>query len=373
MKIKTITSHDVYNYGASLQAYALMTYLNSLGHETEIIDYKPEYVLRKYNYMWVNPESGWHINPIKRNIYRCLKFIQRQLTKPRKHSFDRFTRKYLQTTKTYHSNEELKSNPPFADIYIVGSDQVWNTFYDAGRDPAFYLDFVPTTSKRISYAASFSFIEINDFMKETISNYLHKFNAISVREYQGINILKEMQLEGEWVLDPIFLLPVEHWKSIMSPFSKKEKFILVYDFERNSDIKSVAQQLKAKTGYKIYSINDNYPLFYADKNYNAAGPIEFLTLIYHCDYFLSNSFHGTAFSILFQKNFFVFPRHRHKVNSRMESLLKLFQLEERLIPICYKKDSIYKNINYIPVSFILKQNIVKSKQYLKNNLTYKHA
>lgn len=370
MKIKTITSHDVYNYGASLQAYALMAYLQQQGYETEIIDYKPEYVLRKYNYMWVNPESGMHKYRITRVIYRILKFIQRQTTMRRKRAFDDFTRRFLRVTSlTYASNADLMHCCPQADAYIVGSDQVWNTFYDAGKDPAFYLDFVPAGCRRISYAASFSVKDIVPGYREFVRKHLALFDAISVREHHGVEILKRLDLKGEWVLDPVFLLPVSEWERIILPSEKKEKYILIYDFEQNTAIKEFALLLAQRHAMKIYSITDNYPLRYADKNYNAAGPLEFITLLYHAEYFISNSFHGSAFSILFQKDFYVFPRHRHPVNSRMESLLEMFGVGEQLISDRSQFEaSVDRHIDYERVQPILAAKIVSSKDYLHHAL-----
>ena len=99
----------------------------------------------------------------------------------------------------------MAHNPPVADRYIVGSDQVWNTFYETGRDGAFYLDFVQS-GDRISYAASFSHVEIDDIWKNFIKEKLLKFKAVSVREYHGLKILESMGIKGSWVLDPVFLL-----------------------------------------------------------------------------------------------------------------------------------------------------------------------
>lgn len=331
MNIKTLTTYNVYNYGASLQAYALQTYLKKLGHNVEIINYQPPYLTRKYDYKWVNPESKMNRYAITRLIYRILKFLQRQTTLKRKKAFDYFTQKMLcETSQCYTSYVQLANNPPQADLYIVGSDQIWNVFYEAGRDPAFYLEFVKK-GKRISYAASFSYVTIDQENKERIKKSLQKFNYISVREFHGINILNELNLKCTWVLDPIFLLDIDEWKKQMIDFKPTKKYLLIYDFEGNKELKNFAQLYAHKYNLAIYAIVDTYPLKYVNKNFKYAGPQEFLTLIYHCDAFISNSFHGTAFSILFHKPVFVFPRHRHKVNSRMESLLSMFNIKECLI------------------------------------------
>lgn len=370
MRINTLTTYDVYNYGASLQAYALMTYLQNKDNEVEIINFQPEYLTRKYDYRWVNPESKMSKYAITRTAYRILKYIQRQTTMGRKYQFDYFNHQILKETATvYHSFEELKKNPPQADLYIVGSDQIWNVFYEAGRDPAFFLDWVKE-GKKASYAASFSYLEIDEANKRRIQKSLQSFTAVSVREFHGIDILSNMNITGTWVLDPIFLLSIEEWKKLMSPFNKKEKYLLIYDFEGNKELKEFAIQYAKTKNLKIYSINDTYPLLYAHRNFGCAGPKEFLALIYHCDTFVSNSFHGTAFSILFNKPVFVFNRHRHKVNSRMESLMTLFGLTD-----CILTDrtmyisALQKSFDYTTINQKIKSELEKSKQFIYE---YKH-
>lgn len=366
MQIKTLTSHDVYNYGASLQAYALMTYLKQQGHEVAIINYKPEYSTRKYNYMWVNPESQWHKYRITRIIYCILKFIQRLSMQKSKQAFDKFTQEHLSLTKEYITFNELKENPPTADAYIVGSDQVWNSFYDTGKDPAFYLAFAPEYIKKISYSASFSITSIDENIKPFVKEMLQSFDYIAVREHHALEILEDLKLKGTWVLDPIFLLSIQTWKEIMIPYKKEKSYLLVYDFENNESIKSFALQLAKARGLKIYSINDTYPLLYADKNYSSAGPQEFLTLIYHCDCFISNSFHGSAFSILFHKDFYIFPRNRHNVNSRMESLLDMFEIKQRLVTQASEYEiAINTPIDFNKTEVILQKELEISKHYLQ--------
>lgn len=369
MKIKTLTTYDVYNFGASLQAYALQTYLSNLGNEVEIINYQPDYLTRKYDYKWVNPESSMSKFLVTRIIYRILKFLQRQTTLKRKRKFDIFNHQVLkETSHKYLTYKELQMNPPEADLFFVGSDQIWNTFYEAGRDPAFYLEFVHK-GKKASYAASFSYLDIDDMNLKRIQKSLKKFQAVSVREYHGLEILNKIGVQGTWVLDPVFLLSQEEWIKLMTPFSKTEKYLLIYDFEKNKDLKEFALLYAKEKNLKIYAINDTYPLAYADRNFNNAGPKEFISLIYHCDAFISNSFHGTAFSIIFNKPVFVFNRHRHKVNSRMESLMSLFNLKNFIInDKSMYETSIKASIDYEEVNSIIKAETIKSKQFISQLL-----
>lgn len=327
MKINTLTTFDVYNYGASLQAYALMTYLASLGHDVEIIDYQPDYLTRKYDYKWVNPESPLSRWALTRAAYRVMKYLQRQTTMGRKRAFDRFHTAYLRRTpERYTTAEQIYSNPPQADAYVVGSDQVWNVFYEAGRDDVFFLGFV-RNGRRLSYAASFSYMDIDSAQQQRIKRLLGEFDGVGVREYHGVEFLQSIGVESTWTLDPVFLLTPDQWREFASPPAKSEPYVLIYDFENNADLKQFTLEYARKHALKIYSINDTYPCRYAHRNFSSAGPMEFLSLIMNCDAFVSNSFHGSAFSIMFHKPVFVFNRRRHKVNSRMQSLMRLFGLE----------------------------------------------
>lgn len=369
MKIKTLTTYNVYNYGASLQAYALQYFLSNLGHDVEIINYQPYYLTRKYDYKWVNPESKLNKFILTRIVYRIMKYLQRQTTLGRKKAFDIFNHQILKETSVkYTSYKSLYDNPPQADLYIVGSDQIWNVFYEAGRDPAFFLEFVKQGYKA-SYAASFSYLEIDTENKIRIKKALETFSAVSVREYQGLNILKSMGIEGNWVLDPVFLLSEEQWKKLMVNDIPQENYLLIYDFEGDKELKEFAKEYAQKHKLKIYAIVDTYPLLYVDKNYTKAGPREFITLIYHCKAFISNSFHGTAFSIIFNKPVFVFNRHRHKVNSRMESLMTLFDLKTCILNT--KKDwtNAYNyHFDFTKINKIKQRELIKSVNYLDNLL-----
>lgn len=369
MNVKTITTWADYNYGASLQAYALTTYIKRRGHDVQMINYLPDYQTRMYDYMWVNPESKATKYWITRWIYRCAKFVQRLTTLKRKRIFDEFNFHLLPITeKCYHSSAELKQDPPSADLYIVGSDQVWNVLYDAGRDPSFYLDFVKQ-GKKTSYAASLSYIDIDEENKLRIAKYLKTFDGIAVREYHGVDLLNSLNINSTWVLDPVFLLSTQEWNEFADSSMKidfSHKYVLIYDFEGNDSLKIFAQKYAEQNGLLIYAITDKYPLHYADKNYNAIGPKEFVSLIRNCSCFISNSFHGTAFSIIYHKPVFVFNRNRHQVNSRMESLLTLFELKDCIVSSEKDCGSYFaKTFNWEKIDCIKQSKLQESILYLK--------
>lgn len=368
MRIKTITCHDVYNYGATLQAYALIKYLQNLGHDVEIINYKPDYLSTRYNLWGIGPR--WkHRSLLIKWMYYALKLPGRLASRRGKHSFDIFRKKYMNiTNQRYKCNDELKNNPPYADAYIAGSDQIWNTFYENGRDAAFYLDFAPTGARKISYAASFSISEILPEFKSFVKSMIEKFDFISVREREGLDILQSIGIDsGKHVLDPVFLLDKEMWGS-MSTKKFKEKYILVYDFEKNPLIEKFVKKISKQNNLKIYAVNNYSKTSYADKDFYSCGPEIFLSLLKNAELVVSNSFHGTAFSLIFEKQFLVFDRIKQKVNSRMRDLLRICDLKDRLILPDSEFNNTNKNIDYKTVNSRIERYIFNSKSFLDKAL-----
>lgn len=359
MKIKTITCHDVYNLGASLQAYALVEYLKQLGHDVEIIDYKPEY-LQHYKLNKVNNPK--YDKVVFREIYLLLKLPERLKARKekRKQEFDNFTKKFLPLTrKSYYSNEELKNDIPEADIYLAGSDQIWNTLFKNGKDPAFYLDFAPKESIKASYAASFATEDISEEQKPQIKRWLECLDYISVRETSGMKIINNLGIKGgTQVLDPVFLLNQDEWRKIEIVTDFKEPYLLVYDFDKDNKIREFVIKKAKEKKLKIYSV---LPCEYCDKSFENEGPQTFLSLIDNAEYVISNSFHGTAFAIIFKKPFAVFDR-KENINTRMQDLVKNLQLK-----------SVVEKTEYKNIEPILKEEIFKSKEYISRVLRKKEV
>ena len=358
MKIKTITCHDVYNVGASLQAYALQEYLKSLGHDVEIIDYKPEYLV---SHKLLGIGNSIYDKPVLRELYQLAKFPGRLKRKygQRKKEFDRFTKEYLSvTSKQYHSNEDLKRNLPEADIFFAGSDQIWNTFFNNGKDPAFYLDFVPMSAIKASYAASFATEDVLEEWKPKIKYWLNNLDFISVRESSGVKIAKNLTSKDVvQVLDPVFLLNVESWEKIEKEVDVSESYILIYDFDNNIELVQFARELAKENGWKLYSFLKNDR---CDKSFEKEGPRAFLWLIHHAKFIVSNSFHATAFSIIYQKQFVVFNR-KEKINTRMQDLLGDFGIEYCM----WGSGRKISEIDFQVVNTRQKKYMEQSKNYIK--------
>jgi len=365
-KILTITCHNVYNHGASLQEFALLKYLNNLGYDTKTINYTPDYLSNHFNFLSVdNPK--FKNNLFFRFLYIILKFPIKLFAYPRKIKFDDFSKKYINETKiNYKTNSDLITDVPQADIYICGSDQIWNSYFQNGKDPAFYLNFVPKDKLKISYAPSFAIDKIENSLKEFVKQNVKHIDAISVRETSGKKILNDLNINNvTQVLDPVFLLDKNKWYELSNQPIEKN-YILIYDFDNNPLIKTIAQNIKKEHNYKIITLNKN--VNYADKNYYLKGPQDFLSLIKNANFVLANSFHAVAFSLIFQKTILVFNR-KDKINTRMRDLLASVNLNERLIR---NFDFDYnKEIDYISVDKLLEKQIKHSKDFLKNALIIK--
>ncbi len=358
MKIKTITCHEVYNHGASLQAYALQTYLETLGHDVEILNYKPEYLSRHYRLCLVS-NPFWYKYIILRIIYILLKLPNRLISLKRKRAFDIFTKKYLKiTSHRYQSNEELKANCPEADVFIAGSDQIWNCLFPNGKDPAFYLDFVPKEKVKASYAASFAGSTLDEEYHDMVRERVDYLDYVSVRESSGLDILKKIGInKGHQVLDPVFLLDKTCWNEFATEFYS-EDYLFVYDFEGSEQIKNICLQIAKEHKLKIYSINCTSS--YVDKKFIYSGPEIFLSLIKHSKYVVSNSFHGTTFALLFEKEFVVVERSE-SINARMVDLLGSLGILDRLVTKYYTLPT----IDYSLVNHQLKLLKEKSESYLQ--------
>ena len=370
MNIKTMTCHHVYNYGATLQAYALQTYLESQGHNVEIIDYRlPTHI--RYELFMPYPKGRMYELikkiPILKYIvcpYRNIKMLQ---TWGRKKAFDDFDKRFLHLSSvTYRNINEIRKNPPNADVYIAGSDQIWNTDALNGKDLGYYLDFGNKNIRRISYAASFGISKIKVGLEDFVARELRKFNKISVREKTGLDILKRLGLNGTLVVDPVFLLSKEQWLCNLNLKEKEGNYILLYDFLHDDvAIRNFALALSKKKKLKIVSVNDISEAPYADIQINNAGPIEFLQYLLNATYVVSNSFHATAFSLIFQKEFATFSLISQHNSTRMEDLLQCVGLEYRLNPVNIQ---IFRTVDWEKVSTTLLNLIVGSKNFLNTQI-----
>lgn len=377
MIIKTLTCHNVYNYGASLQAFALQEYLKQAGHLVEIIDYLPPYMDKAYRvrfdlynvsksskyYKYVEKLPFLNYLFIMKNFIQHLNKMFRQ--RKRKKAFDSFTNRKLQLTdRHYSSYKELSNSKMSADVFIVGSDQVWNPLFNNGRDPSFFLEFVSPKMRKISYAASFGVSKLEADDSKNISQWLKGFSWISVRESTGVKLLQGLNISADHVIDPVFLLSPDKWKLFCkdSVFDYPYDYILIYNLGAVSEeIQHCAKTLASRKGLKIIAVEDCKEIKYADFSYKDCGPTDFVKLISNACYVVTNSFHATAFSLIFNKEFFVYIKNT--TSSRISDVLSMVKLSERMNTHIFDLSISWDNVNRM-----LNESIYKSKSLLNKNL-----
>lgn len=316
MRICTITCSNSDNHGARLQAYALARYLKDQGHEVFIIDYRPPYLDPSYRIFY------WPGSSLKEWAKFFFRFPQRIRSKARHKSFVSFSERYLPlTSKIYRSVHDLRQNPPAADLYIAGSDQIWNTFFPNGTDPAFYLDFGAPSIRRESYAASFATNDLRPGTEDFVKTNLARFERISVREAAGLTILERLGIHGGIREDdPVFLLSAKQWEEMADGTGRGEHYLLVYDFFSDPALKEKARKTAKDRNLSIYAACP-FRQHYADRNYTTAGPETFVSLVRNATCVVTNSFHAIAFCIIFQRKF-VFVERPDGLNERITDLLK---------------------------------------------------
>lgn len=351
IKIGIITCHDVYNFGATLQAYALSNYISKNYCKCKIINYKPKYLYRLIDFMKVDAPK-WKITFWRRWIYRIymIPFHLTHLNKFIKYKL--FNIQFLNLTKKYCNVKDLKECSEF-DLYICGSDQIWNSCpYPCGEDPAFFLSFVPNENPCISYAASFGGKNLSEKGIDNIKKYLHRFAAISVREQSGVNILNKYNIKSVTVLDPVFLLNKIEWRELKSKLELPEKYILAYGYDNTENFYSAIEKYKQKL---------KYPVIFIMKEFKNAGPREFLTLIDNASLVITTSFHALAFSIIFNTPFITVETNHVDLFERIKSLLSALNLTHRI----YQNKYIDINIDFDLVKKRLLPLIDDSKSFLE--------
>ena len=360
-KIANITWITYNNFGTFLQAYALQQYIISLGYEDMILDDSPIIDLHinwKYRIkIWL-----WKLNV----IYRRFAVSQKKSAK----LYDRFKQSHLIIDKNIENYQNLDAK---YDCFVCGSDQIWNPLFL--KDPKtvfFYAEF--TKQRKIAYAPSIGISKMPDEYRDRFKSLIKDFSFLSAREPQGQQIMEE--LSGKFVAnvaDPTLLLDKTRWEMLLpKQEGVKDKYILGYFLTSNPIYIEAARKYAHSHGYK-------FKMFYTDKTYYneadeviTAGPIEFLEAIHNAEYLFTDSFHGSIFASIFNIQFITFKRFKKSVtsqNSRVENLLKIMKIEERLLSEDEVSliDSLEK-IDFEKVWKNLTPFIKESKEYLNNAL-----
>ena len=362
-KIIIVTLFSVPNYGTVLQAYATQKILTSLGYSNKILNYTQ----KRLKFVNVTKNSYKNLKNIRGKLYAVCSIGIRTIPNIIfKNKFRKFIKDYLVLTKEkFNDINQVKSRIPDADVYITGSDQVWNSNYNGGIDEVYYLTFVSKEKKKLAYSASLGMDDFKKEEKEAISKLLQQYNSLSVRELSACENLKKLGFESKVVLDPTLLLNDVDWKKIEKEKKVKEKYLLVYILGRDKDILNYAFKIAFEKKLKIVKIGLDF--LYSKKvykNIQYASPRQFIYLFRHAEYIITNSFHGIAFSINFNKQFEVILPKTY--DTRLRSILSIFRIENRLIST--KSHQLLPDIDYDIVNKKLEELRKDSIEFLKNSI-----
>lgn len=362
MKIDIITLHYINHYGSLLQTYATCKMFAKMGHNAEIIDYIRPNAEEKIQLRMALNAKGFKKLSLKGIAFVLSKKIE---NKKRKEFSNAFLSKYVPMTRRYMDYEDLKKNPPIADIYVTGSDQTWNSEYNGGVLPAYYLDFVPGDKKRIGYSVSIGMPKIPEKEYNQTKKYIEKYAAISVRENSAKEIIQNMGYNNVMqILDPTLILNREDWLPLVANRMVDEPYIVIYKLNSIPEIESFAENLAQKTGFKIVRMS-YYLNHYKYKGKMIYSPTveEFLSLIYHAEYVLTDSFHCLAFSLNFGKEFYAF--YPNKYSTRLKSLMELTGTTDRVVENPEK--FVNTKIDYSYVNDILERERKKAIKFIADN------
>jgi len=365
-KVGIITILKVNNYGAELQAFALRKKLEQMGYDSEIIDYlyytNPEHKPTRGSVRVMQISLK---NKLKWEGHKLLNFIKKLKTTSQKtQKFLDFHAKYTKLSPTFRTYEELYRSDLAYDVFMVGSDQVWNPITHTSIKP-YFLTFVKDGKKKVSYASSFGVSEIAPENKASYKELLNNMDVLSSREQLGVSMIKELTgRDAVHVLDPTLLLTRSDWDSIATESFDNEPYILLYVLRFSPYLQELTKYFRDKFGYKVLNIG---PLIEEEnvKNITDAGPCDFVGYFKNASYVLTDSYHGTIFSIIYHKQFFTIIPSRKTNNSRQRGLLDMLGLSERLLNenADYPKPE-NSNINYEKVEDIIKEQRKKSMDYL---------
>ena len=338
MRVGILTFHCARNYGAVLQAYALQTYLEKQGHQVYVIDYRPSYLVFPYRlFKFGEWRDKGFFTGLKWNIREILVASIRGL---RNFRFEWFVRRRLHL-------RQIDFTKPCTDIdaFVFGSDQIWNPDICQGYDKYYLADAEVFRGKKcIAYSASAGSVVNVELDKGQLLNRLSLFDRISVREISLLNWLKTNGIDKTVLaLDPVLLAGNDGFESIIQKSKRRKPYLLLFLLDKLPIAIRVAKKVAERENLEIIELTPTYEAIRFRGKTQAASPESFLRMIKDASYIVTTSFHATAFSILFKKNFTVVSTY-DSLNERVQSLLSLFDLESRL---CFNEN----NIDFSPIDY----------------------
>lgn len=380
-KIGIITIHNSPNYGACLQSYALYHYIEQQGDDVEIIDlHRPaayeDYVPSK-KYTCARPVKRGCLSKIKGIVKMALgiKTKAKSLYSPTAiQKFDNFN-SVIKLSQAYRCIDELYANPPKYDLYISGSDQLWNPTQIYCLEP-YFLTFVPKNiGKKISFATSIGITDLRENEKADFKKWLSSYDDISVREFQAQELLQGLLPEKNvhQVADPTFLLEPNEWK-VMAVKPQQRKYILMFTLQHRPEVLEYCLQLSKQSGLPLVALGQMQPNV-MDGSYTAvkdAGPKEFLGYIGNAEMVITDSFHCTVFSLIMgAKNFYTYIAPDNHRGSRIIDLLGTYGLKDHLLKTTLDAsydDLASKALNFERISCVMSEERERSRDFLNKYL-----
>ena len=359
-KIGILTYHNTLNYGATLQAYALARKCHELGYECEIVNYVCKPIMRAYTI-----PMGLAIGKIPKSLFSYL--ISSPWRKTLKREFDAFRNNYMSVSDKKYIRKTIHQAEREYDMFIVGSDQVWNTDLTFS-DNSYFLDFIKDGKKKNSYAASFGRLRLSSIDEVALSKLLKDFQRILVREAKALDLLSQLgRLDGEVVLDPTFLLTRDHWNDICArECLVKKAYLLLFKVPNSYELDNYVQEYAKKNGLEIIYIHRTVRGKPYANSVRCASPQHFLQLIRDAHTVVTGSFHGICFSLIFEKNFY-YALQPNDRNVRMQDIMALIGLTGREI-INGRCAFEGKEIEYSDVQAILEKQRDRSVSLLSHML-----
>ncbi len=362
-KVAIITRHSVPNYGSFLQALATQRMIEELSLIPTIIDYRrhdesPSALINQYCHDHKNPLYSLYYNTFWRYSHSKIEKV-----------LERERRKYLKCSERVYV-DSLSNIYGKYDLYLTGSDQVWNVV-GSGKtkeiDGAYFWDGLSEDSKVISYSASFGDSDLRADDYNRCKNWLRKYDYISVREDTGVKLLNRMGYRAEQVLDPTMVIEKDFWEKLCqkSTLRLKNQFVLVYNLHSNSNMKQFLMEEFKNSGFDVVSITTTFRKGLG-KNIFCPEIADFLWLFKNASCVYADSFHAIAFSIIFNTPFVsTLPK---EYSTRLESILRLFHLNNCIADVISEKGWKEGRINWAYVNSVLEQEKDKSIKWLSDSV-----
>lgn len=375
-KIALVSPHKEYNYGTVLQAYALQTMVESLGYRAHYLTYSPSKhsALKRFVKAFLRYLNVFNVQN-KQSINKDIEdfsFFRLPVFKPFVSGFEEFIANYIKVTKITYNPDSLATCCEY-DAFMVGSDQTWGERRMNKFSP-YFLDYTNDRYPRLSYAPSIGTTHIPDQFLQILKTKLSRFDALSCRERTNcITLTHELGKDVRFVIDPTLLMTPSQWNDLIGDFEceeyglKKKQFVLCYILGEKKIISEFAERLGREKGLTVCYVvtrpvylNKSHPIF--------VNPKTFLALVRDAAYVITDSFHGTAFSINYSTQFFCFTKREESLNTDNDRILEFlseFSLENRLMD---EKNQIPEDVDFNSVRMRLEKLRTESHAYLTDML-----